>query len=198
MCVITFFSGRKGRAKESNAPDLDNSRSDNKSCSGFFFPLLLSASILAIFVCCFPSFIKKYSDKWLNLRKLNVNRITSSSWLDLYLLGHGVVMENALRSLFIFNYIILPCHLLATVCCQRADMVRNFRVQLFANCVIIHNNFYYLSSVFLTLNERYRVSTCHAVWWTFVFCTQLEDNCIIDVSLGKENKKMYIINCSQQ
>ena len=164
MCVITFFSGRKGRAKESNAPDLDNSRSDNKSCSGFFFSFFLSSSILAIFVCCFPSFIKKYSDKWLNLRKLNVNCITSSSWLDLYLLGHGVVMENALRSLFIFNYIILPCHLLATVCCQRADMVRNFRVQLFANCVIIHNNFYYLSSVFLTLNERYRVSTCHAVW----------------------------------
>ena len=135
-----------------------------KAVRVFFFSFFLSSSILAIFVCCFPSFIKKYSDKWLNLRKLNVNRITSSSWLDLYLLGHGVVMENALRSLFIFNYIILPCHLLATVCCQRADMVRNFRVQLFANCVIIHNNFYYLSSVFLTLNERYRVSTCHAVW----------------------------------
>lgn len=51
----------------------------------------------------------KFSDKWLKYyaRKfmLNVNRITSSSWLNLTL-GLGDVMENALRSLFIFNYYI--------------------------------------------------------------------------------------------
>lgn len=105
-----------------------------KAVRFFFFLLLL------LFVISLKNIV---TGKWFEINAccLDVDRITSS-WLNISnLLFYGKYIKVTVY--------ISPCHLLATGCCQGADMVRNFRVQLNSLPIMFISQLFSLSRRFL-------------------------------------------------